>query len=181
MKSKVWVVVVDGVTLGHPCCAIHNCHIPLASNRHRFCPEHLHTYQKICAVVGCSNPVVEGSQVCANAVHQEAEHVHKDRGQARFQLKERLKRAQLAHDITNLASIDEGEVDLELKNNPAQKPQKIRAQFGRKRTHNEEVIVAPCGVIIARETFFGAEGVASVVVGEQHPGYDSGNCISAPC
>jgi hypothetical protein len=30
--------------------------------------------------------------------------------------------------------------------------------------HNEQVIVAPCGMIIARETFYGAEGVASVIM-----------------
>lgn len=42
---------------------------------------------------------------------------------------------------------------------------KIRAQFGRQRTHNEQLIVAPCGVIIARETFYNAEAIPSVVVG----------------
>ena len=41
---------------------------------------------------------------------------------------------------------------------------KICAQFGRQRTHNEQVIVAPCGMIIARETFYGAEAVSTVVV-----------------
>ena len=41
---------------------------------------------------------------------------------------------------------------------------KVRAQFGRKRTHNEEIIVAPCGVIIARATFYGAEAISSVAV-----------------
>jgi hypothetical protein len=49
-------------------------------------------------------------------------------------------------------------------NIPLPKPKKIRAQFGRKRSHNEQIIVCPCGIILARETFFGAEGVASVVV-----------------
>lgn len=44
--------------------------------------------------------------------------------------------------------------------------QKIRAQFGRRRTHNEQVIVAPCGMIIARETFYGAEAVSTVVVSQ---------------
>ncbi|THG92456.1 hypothetical protein EW026_g8455 [Hermanssonia centrifuga] len=39
---------------------------------------------------------------------------------------------------------------------------RIRAQFGRKRTHNEQIIVAPCGVIIARATFYGAEAIHSV-------------------
>ena len=41
---------------------------------------------------------------------------------------------------------------------------KLRAQFGCKRTHNEQIIVAPCGMIIAHETFYGAEAVTSVIV-----------------
>jgi hypothetical protein len=44
------------------------------------------------------------------------------------------------------------------------KSERIRAQLGRRRTHNEQIIVAPCGIIIARETFYGAEGVGSVIV-----------------
>ncbi|KAJ2915278.1 hypothetical protein MD484_g5125, partial [Candolleomyces efflorescens] len=42
-------------------------------------------------------------------------------------------------------------------------PKKLRAVFGRKRTHNEQILVAPCGVIIARETFFNAEAIPSIV------------------
>lgn len=30
--EKTSCVVVDGVTVGHPCCASHNCHLPLASH-----------------------------------------------------------------------------------------------------------------------------------------------------
>ncbi|KAK6967007.1 hypothetical protein R3P38DRAFT_2512649, partial [Favolaschia claudopus] len=46
---KVRVVVIDGITIGHPCCGIHNCPEPLISNRHRFCYGHNH-HDKICAV-----------------------------------------------------------------------------------------------------------------------------------
>jgi hypothetical protein len=48
----------------------------------------------------------------------------------------------------------------------AKPSKKVRAQFGRKRSHNEQIFVAPCGDIIARETFFGAEAVSSVVVSD---------------
>jgi hypothetical protein len=46
---------------------------------------------------------------------------------------------------------------------------KLRARFGRRRTHNEQLVVAPCGMILARETFYGAEGVGSVIVRGQLP------------
>lgn len=48
---------------------------------------------------------------------------------------------------------------------PARQPgAKIRAVFGRKRTHNEQILVAPCGVIIARDTFYNAESIPSIAV-----------------
>ena len=41
---------------------------------------------------------------------------------------------------------------------------KIRARFGHKRTHNEELCVASCGVILGRATFYGSEGPCEVCV-----------------
>jgi len=35
---------------------------------------------------------------------------------------------------------------------------------GRRRTHNEQTLVRPCGVICARATFYGAEAVSNVLV-----------------
>lgn len=42
---------------------------------------------------------------------------------------------------------------------------KFKAQFARRRTHNEQTLVRPCGVIVARATFFGAEAISNVLVG----------------
>jgi CxC6 like cysteine cluster associated with KDZ transposases len=41
---------------------------------------------------------------------------------------------------------------------------KLKACFGRRRTHNEQTLVRPCGIIVARATFFGAEAVSNVLV-----------------
>ena len=41
---------------------------------------------------------------------------------------------------------------------------KMKAQFGRRRTHNEQTMVRPCGIICARATFYGAEAVSNVLV-----------------
>ena len=185
-KYKVSVVVIDGVTVGHPCCSIHNCHIPLSSNRDRYCKDHQDA-AGICAIVGCSSPVVPDSKTCSNEDHQKVEKTHIERGQSRFQLQERLSRARIAHPndslgeavmtIDELADVDEEDEAFELPTGQTTASQaahtsgsvdaskkKFRAQFGRKRTHNEQIIVAPCGMIHARETFFGAEAVSSVVV-----------------
>jgi hypothetical protein len=111
--------------------------------------------------------------------------IHNDRGQARFQLKERYERAHLAHpddsvgnEVTSINEVveDDEEQSFEPSNDgrpipvianseaAARKP-RIRAQFGRRRTHNEQLFVAPCGMIIACETFFHAEALYSVIVG----------------
>jgi CxC6 like cysteine cluster associated with KDZ transposases len=98
----VWVIVIDGVTLGCPCCGQHNCKIPLHSNRDHFCPEHASLSQQ-CAIVGCTETVVNGKRTCTDPVHQEVERVKITRGQSRFILKERLQRQRVAHPNDSVA------------------------------------------------------------------------------
>ena len=40
----------------------------------------------------------------------------------------------------------------------------LKAQFGHQRTHNEQTLVHPCGVIFAHATMFGAEAVSNFLV-----------------
>jgi hypothetical protein len=42
--------------------------------------------------------------------------------------------------------------------------QTLKAQFRRRRTHNEQTLVRPCGVIFAHATMFGAEAVSNFLV-----------------
>ena len=179
---------MDGVTIGHPCCGVHNCHIPLANQRHRFCPTH-EQRNHICAIVDCENPSLPNTLACENPEHQEVWKRHVARGQSRFTLHDRLQRARLAGaantmiaggDSEDLEDLDAAEVEFLLDetgkvvaeedapeacpDKPEEGNRKIRAQFGRKRTHNEQVIVAPCGVILARATFYGAEALHTAAV-----------------
>jgi hypothetical protein len=41
---------------------------------------------------------------------------------------------------------------------------KVRAFWGRKQTHNEQLLVNPCGVIVACKTFFHSESVTQAKV-----------------
>lgn len=124
--------------------------------------------------------------MCVDPTHQEVARKYFLRGQSRFLLRERLQRARMASAQDSMPpALEDGsdepeeevfEVDEEgnvvssgeppeaCPDKPETGNRRIRAQFGRKRTHNEQIIVAPCGVIIARTTFFGAEAVSSVVV-----------------
>jgi hypothetical protein len=201
---------MDGVTLGRPTCGVPHCTIPLANKRHRFCPSHAYFDQK-CVVVGCNRRIATPEKrTCNDPTHQRVEAVHVERGGAAFQLKERLKRAKVAHPkhgealdlpIAHIIEQDddfdetyevvgdrvipsEGEaitqttlarasLNATIGNSSAPQTdplpassakKKIRAQFGRSRTHNEQILVAPCGMIIARETFYHAESITAVVV-----------------
>ncbi|GJE86647.1 hypothetical protein PsYK624_027280 [Phanerochaete sordida] len=57
-------------------------------------------------------------------------------------------------DQTDEVEVDEGGV---CNGKPATGNRLLRALFGRRRTHNEELCVASCGVILGRATFFGSE------------------------
>ncbi|EDR10781.1 uncharacterized protein LACBIDRAFT_324667 [Laccaria bicolor S238N-H82] len=142
--------------------------------------------EKTCTIIGCSEKVASNKRTCLVAEHQAVEKVHNKQGQAQFQLQERLKQACVAYpsdligesvnDVSQLADVESDE-EFELANGkvlPSQashtssdptrkRKNRLCAQFGQKRTHNEQVIVAPCGMIITHETFFGAEAVSSVV------------------
>ena len=194
------VVVIDGISIGCPCCGQHNCHLPLDTNRQHFCPEH-HELNNKCAIIGCDRDILKKgaderkTRVCDDPEHQEIERVRTQKGQARFVLKERLLHQCVSHPedaiatdvvLDELADVDDeveeftvqdtgrviaDELDAEgnvvpdnSKHTGTKPPKKVRTQFGRKRSHNEQIFVAPCGDIIARETFFGAEAVSSVVV-----------------
>jgi hypothetical protein len=203
----VHAVVMDGITLGRPTCSVPHCTIPLANKRHHFCPTHANFNQK-CVIVGCDKRIsAPDKRTCDDPTHQRVEAIHVERKGAAFQLKEKLKRAKVAHpkhgealDLP-VAHIIEQDDDLDetyeivgdrvipseeeavtqttlaraslnatiVGNVPIQAPgpstkKKIRAQFGRSRTHNEQILVAPCGIIIARETFYHAESITAVVV-----------------
>ncbi|KAF8545581.1 hypothetical protein OG21DRAFT_1370836, partial [Imleria badia] len=129
---KCLVMVTDGVCIGHPCCSQHNCKVPLHKSKDRFCPVHANL-ESVCSIVDCERPVLEGLLTCDNVEHQEIERLHREKGQSRFQLYQ-----------------------------PPANAKKVRAKFTCSRTHNEQLAVAPCGMIIGWDMMFGAEGIASI-------------------
>ncbi|KAG2144417.1 uncharacterized protein EDB93DRAFT_1070419, partial [Suillus bovinus] len=84
--SKYLVVVTDGVTVRHPCCAIYNCHAPLNNNRDHFCPAHTATHGCKCVIIACSNDALVKSKVCHLSEHQAVECTYQLHGQSCFQL-----------------------------------------------------------------------------------------------
>ncbi|KAF7372143.1 hypothetical protein MVEN_00073200 [Mycena venus] len=167
--KKIHVVVIDGITIGRPCCGVHNCPEPLRSNRHRFCLGHDDRHY-ICAVEGCEAAVEHDFLTCHNADHRLLETNHKKRDKALFQLRGRLQRANVSHPNDAFEAEVTAE-EVEESTSPAkceadkdpQGNRKLRALFGRRRTHNEQIFVRPCGIIVACATFYGSESVSQTV------------------
>lgn len=70
----------------------------------------------------------------------------------------------LSEDESSDDGEDEAEIEIEDEASSTKQVKKLKAQFGRRYTHNEQLFVRPCGVIIGRATMFGSEGQAEVVV-----------------
>ena len=116
LQEKVSVIVIDGVTIGHPCCGIHNCHTPLSSNCNHFCDHH-NSNANICAIVDCSNTVTPDMITWGNPDHKAIEDVYHTWGQSRFQLQQHLECAWIAHlnnalgtPVANISELGDGEV-----------------------------------------------------------------------
>ncbi|KAF8957661.1 hypothetical protein BDZ97DRAFT_1924399 [Flammula alnicola] len=166
--KSVWVAVMDGVTLGHTCCAVHNCKIPLTTSRDRYCTAHrgsatfalsrtavnLFSKGKGRAYIHLTRKLTHPNDGIAQEV--DVGELIDDEEEEEFEVDEQ--NPNLVH------GINEGVSDLRgaspLPTGSATK-KRISAQFGRRRTHNEQILVAPCGMILARETFFGAEAIAT--------------------
>ncbi|KAH8096936.1 hypothetical protein BXZ70DRAFT_895208, partial [Cristinia sonorae] len=72
ISGKVSCVVMDGVTIGHPCCGVDNCKMPLRSVKDHFCSDHS-SQSSVCAIVRCPRPIVAGTRTCDLPEHQEVE------------------------------------------------------------------------------------------------------------
>lgn len=172
--DMVRAIVSDGITIGHPCCNVAHCSEELEHKRKRFCPGHEYL-QDTCSIEGCSRPIQPGAMACDIPEHYSIWRKYQSRNGANFQLKGRLERKHVSNppdeDVMNQIqehhdAPDEGIEITELKcsQKSAEGNQQLRARFGRRQTHNEQLMVRPCGVIIARATFFGSETVPQTVV-----------------
>lgn len=164
--------VTDGVTVGHPCCTVHNCKIPLHKQSHRFCPSHA-ALEDVCCIKGCDKQAGPGFKTCDDSPHRAYE---LDKGASNKGMRELRRRLRLAGinvpDDSVILDI-EPEPVLESTSAPAAAtplPQnvssmpKVSGRLSRRWTHNEQLYVRCCGVITSRATLYGAEALTGVAV-----------------
>ena len=133
-------------------------------------------YERRCAVMDCVCEVNGRHQTCTISEHRALETRGVESHMAMFQLRHRLERLKIYHSPDEVVAVGNdasssfvlGEmVEVESDAHPS-KPDtgniKIRAHFGRRRTHNEELCVATCDVILGQATMYGSEGPNGVCV-----------------
>ncbi|KAJ7369119.1 hypothetical protein DFH08DRAFT_678248, partial [Mycena albidolilacea] len=134
--------VHDGITVRHLCCSVHDCTEPLPNQKSFFCHTHRDLLKK-CCIFGCENKAEPGFRTCTIASHRNFQHEASERHTAMFQLHSRLRN-------TGVAQV------------PTASEGAVKGKLSRTWTHNEQLFVRCCGVIISRATFFGSEGIAGI-------------------
>ncbi|KAJ7741865.1 hypothetical protein B0H16DRAFT_1323588 [Mycena metata] len=162
---KTQAAACDGNSIGHRSCKVHDCQNPLPNLRHHFCVKHQHLSLK-CAVIDCPAQTAPGHRTCDAQDHRSLEAAYFTRGNAMFQLRARLKKAGVAvpddsvplGDAAGPVEVDADDCD----GKPEGGNRRLRAIFGGRWTHNEQLIMRTCGVILSRATLFGSEAVSAV-------------------
>lgn len=155
-----------------------------------YCSHHA-SLSQLCAVIGCDAPHATQYQTCDLPEHRALETAYrKDNGRAIHQLRARLRASGVSvpgdgltstmHNIDTSNEPIDDEVIVASTNSPDEiqvtstqcdgkltsfsAKSSLKARFGRKRTHNEQLIMRPCGVINSRATLQGSEAISAVKV-----------------
>ncbi|KAF7304605.1 hypothetical protein HMN09_00863800 [Mycena chlorophos] len=175
--ARIHVIVADGITIGHPCCGVRHCTVPLASNRDRYCPDHVDE-EKICAVETCrgESEHEKGFQTCSDLAHRYLELMHRKHDKAFFQLSARVARPGVSNPKTHSQRRRLRARSQHQNLRPSQPPTRANAlqtrtltaiapfAFGRRKSHNEQIFLRSCAVIVAHRTFYGSETVPQMAV-----------------
>ncbi|KAF8577525.1 hypothetical protein K439DRAFT_1649069 [Ramaria rubella] len=175
---KLQGAVLDGNTIGHLCCAIHNCKVPLSKvGCDIYCPAHL-GYEAKCAVTTCESAHGERFLTCPQLNHRSLEVAYREKGVAFFQMHDKIKK-RAEGSASDPGSIDGGGLNEVVivegddagdsvpvilgcdEKSPAGN-RRLHAQFSRRRTHNDQLMIRPRGAIISSVTFFGSEAISAV-------------------
>lgn len=105
-----------------------------------------------CCIVGCQDRRLPGQKTCGRQQHLQAARARATQGRKKPRKKRR----------------EEGEDGKGRGAKKGRRGNKIRGVFSRKWTHNEQLMVRPCGVVIGRATFYQSESVPAVKVSSEN-------------
>lgn len=156
-------------------CVVHDCTIALADQQDWFCP--IHEDLKLqCCIVSCESQTEARHLTCSNLVHCAFES-SREANSALFVLRRRLDRAGVSNIQTIGFTASLAAVAPIVSDTPASNSAQINQETGPalkgrtswRWTHNEQLFVRPCEVIVSHATFFGSEGVSGVQVSINEP------------
>jgi hypothetical protein len=158
--------------MGHTRCIVHDCRLPLMNQTHRFCSHH-NNRRYLCSVYGCDSAADPGFCTCSKQSHRAWEETRS----ALPQLRARYQQAGISevpragnltptHTVAHAVRSDNSSITQEnLPGSSAdENARPIKGSASRKWTHNEQLFVRCCGVIISRATMYGSEGLTGVKV-----------------
>lgn len=152
--------------MGHPCCAVHDCKLPLRSHGDRFCRTH-RLLEAQCAIEECGREREAGFRTCEDPGHRALETNYFAKGTAMFQLRARLRKAGVTvptdDSLGSSPDFPADETD-ECEGKSTDGSKRVKAVFGPRRTHTQFLVMRPCGVILSRATMFGSEAISGVNV-----------------
>ncbi|KAJ7169095.1 hypothetical protein C8R43DRAFT_876347, partial [Mycena crocata] len=152
--------VHDGVTVRHVTCSVHDCTEPLLSQKARFCSTHAN-HNHICY----ESAVQPGFATCSIKSHRAHELASLERNAAMFQLHSRLQTAGISQvPEAGSSSASSSSTPATSSTSTAASSSGVKGKNSHSWTHNEQLFVRCCGVIILRATFYGSEGITGVSV-----------------
>lgn len=160
---------MDGTAVKRVCCSVHGCRIPLINQQHWFCP--LHSEQRyICRIKNCNRSADPGFVTCSLETHRAWQQTQQALPQLRSQYRDagasEVPRAGTLFDPDNSRGCSDSVTNsnLPLAGPSSHSDTSIKGQKMRNRTHNEQLFVRCCGVIISRATMYGSESITSAKV-----------------
>ncbi|KNE94327.1 hypothetical protein PSTG_12352 [Puccinia striiformis f. sp. tritici PST-78] len=155
------------------------CWRTLYTVRNQYCSFHQPFLEGICQAQPCTQPALENQKTCGLQSHLDAAKTFATRVNSNFQLHSMLNRpgSHLNLDLSVHLEDESGEVEdwesLQQADELDRAEESIRSgeerpskkpTLARARTHNDQLAVAPCGVILARQTMFNSESPSAVKV-----------------
>ncbi|KAI0316552.1 hypothetical protein OF83DRAFT_1060180, partial [Amylostereum chailletii] len=168
--SVIRAAVMDGVTVGRPCCNVHDCQEELPSQRARFCSTHS-SMSGLCVVIGCIEALASTRfNTCPRPTHHELEDVTGH--SALFQHRRHLERLKMrTHEDDDQGVTEELlAVDADGETEDADGRVETSKESGCQKAL-EQLVVTPCGTMLARATFFGSEAMNGTRVSFLHVVY----------
>ncbi|KAL4256186.1 hypothetical protein AB1N83_012856 [Pleurotus pulmonarius] len=167
---KLHAAVCDGIQIGHPCCAVHDCKSLLVSHTAHHCKEH-QSLGSVCAVTGCNAVRETGFHTCTIPQHCEAEQAYYEKGTAMFQLRAHLKRAGITVPADSIGASEIEDIPLDdtatnnrgCNNKSSSKSGHIKGSFSHNVTHTQLFFMRPCRIILSQATLFGSEAISAVL------------------